>query len=144
MTARETGGRYYAVTIRYRIDLYAPTGEKVDSLTLTGYGNALASGMSSGKPSGERRRVAAMRDAAAKFLVQFPEQSVGARLARNEAVVVEAKAESADLGGIEAVPIEEATVDAGPVPPPSATSAPPTATPSDPGDTRRTESLASA
>ncbi len=32
-----------------------------------------------------------MRDAAAKFLVQFLEQSVGERLARNEAVVVEAK-----------------------------------------------------
>jgi hypothetical protein len=130
VTARETGGRYYAVTIRYRIDLFAPTGEKVDSLTLTGYGNALASGMSSGKPL-ETATVAAMRDAAAKFLVQFPEQSVGARLARNEAVVVEAKSESADLGGIEAVPIEETTVDAGsaaPPPPPSA----PTPAPQDP------------
>jgi hypothetical protein len=137
VTARETGGRYYAVTIRYRIDLYAPTGEKVDSLTLTGYGNALASGMSSGKPL-EAATVAAMRDAAAKFLVQFPEQSVGERLARNEAVVVETKTASADFGGIEAVPIEESTVDAGPAstpgsapgstpPAPSA----PTATPTD-------------
>ena len=50
VTARETGGRYYAVTIRYRINVYSPAGERVDSLTLTGYGNALASGMSSGKP----------------------------------------------------------------------------------------------
>jgi hypothetical protein len=133
VTARETGGRYYAVTIRYRIDLYTPGGEKVDSLTLTGYGNALASGMSSGKPL-EAASVAAMRDAAAKFLVQFPEQSVGERLARNEAVVVETKTASADFGGIEAVPIEEATVDAGPastpVSTPPAPSAP-TATPPD-------------
>src|SRR5262249_34239942 len=40
VTSRETGGRYYAVTIRYRINLYSPAGEKIDSLTLTGYGNA--------------------------------------------------------------------------------------------------------
>ena len=114
VTARETGGRYYAVTIRYRIDVFSPSGEKVDSLTLTGYGNSLAKGISSGKPLAEAS-VSAMRDAAAKFLVQFPEQSMGVRLARNEAVIIEAKAAQADVGGIETVPIEEATVDAGPV-----------------------------
>ena len=115
VTARETGGRYYAVTIRYRINLYSPAGEKVESLTLTGYGNALAKGMSSGKPL-QQASVAAMRDAAAKFLVQFPEQSMGERLARNEAVTVDTKMASSDAGGIETVPIEEAptTVDAGP------------------------------
>jgi hypothetical protein len=128
VTARETGGRYYAVTIRYRIDLYSPAGEKVDSLTLTGYGNALAKGMSSGKPL-EAASVSAMRDAAAKFLVQFPEQSVGARLARNEAVTVETKTASNDAGGIETVPIEEATVDAGPVIAPSAPGEPPPSPP---------------
>ncbi len=128
VTARETGGRYYAVTIRYRIDLYSPAGEKVDSLTLTGYGNALAKGMTSGKPL-EQASVAAMRDAAAKFLVQFPEQSIGERLARNEPVTVETKTASSDAGGIETVPIEEATVDAAPTtapPPPTATPAPQT------------------
>jgi hypothetical protein len=129
VTARETGGRYYAVTIRYRIDLYSPAGEKVDSLSLTGYGNALAKGMSSGKPLAVAS-VAAMRDAAAKFLVQFPEQSIGERLARNEPVIVETKSAAADAGGIETVPIEEATVDAGPAvaapPAPGATPAPPT------------------
>ena len=115
VTARETGGRYYAVTIRYRINLYSPAGEKVESLTLTGYGNALAKGMSSGKPL-QQASVAAMRDAAAKFLVQFPEQSMGERLARNEAVTVDTKMASSDAGGIETVPIEEAptTVDASP------------------------------
>lgn len=115
VTARETGGRYYAVTIRYRINLYSPAGEKVDSFTLTGYGNALAKGMTSGKPL-QQASVAAMRDAAAKFLVQFPEQSIGERLARNEAVTLETRAASSDAGGIETVPIEEAptTVDASP------------------------------
>jgi len=129
VTARETGGRYYAVTIRYRIDVYSPSGEKVDSLTLTGYGNALAKGMSSGKPLAVAS-VSAMRDAAAKFLVQFPEQSLGERLARNEPVILEAKPASADAGGIEAVPIEEATVDAGPaIAPPAPVTAPATPTP---------------
>jgi hypothetical protein len=109
VTARETGGRYYAVTIRYRINLYTPTGEQADTFTLTGYGNALAKGMSSGKPL-EIASVAAMRDAAAKFLVQFPDQPAGTKLARNEVVVVE---KVASTGGttsvdvIDTVPIEE-------------------------------------
>ena len=130
VTARETGGRYYAVTIRYRINLYSPAGEKVDSLTLTGYGNALAKGITSGKPL-QAASVAAMRDAAAKFLVQFPEQSVGERLARNEAVTVETKVASSDAGGIETVPIEESATTAGatPVTGPSAPGAVPAPVP---------------
>lgn len=107
VTARETGGRYYAVTIRYRINLYTPKGEKADSFTLTGYGNALAQGMSSGKPL-EKASLAAMRDAAAKFLVQFPDQPVGIQLAKNEAVQLDTAAvTTADAGGIDTVPIEE-------------------------------------
>jgi hypothetical protein len=126
VTARETGGRYYAVTIRYRINLYSPAGEKVESLTLTGYGNALAKGITSGKPL-QMASVAAMRDAAAKFLVQFPEQAMGERLARNEAVTVETRVASSDAGGIETVPIEEAptAVNATPVTGPSAPGAVP-------------------
>jgi hypothetical protein len=107
-TARETGGNYYAVTMRYRINLYTPEGEQADSYTLTGYGNAREEGLSSAKPL-DRASRNAMRDAAAKFLVQFPQQPAGARLARNEAVIVEAKAaeSAADAAGIDAVPIEE-------------------------------------
>jgi hypothetical protein len=127
VTARETGGRYYAVTIRYRIKLYTPTGEEADTLSLTGYGNALAKGMSSGKPL-EQASLAAMRDAAAKFLVQFPDQQVGQRLAKNEAVIVEERAVTADAGGIETVPIEEPVADAVPVIAP-APSAPPAVPP---------------
>jgi hypothetical protein len=106
VTARETGGRYYAVTIKYRINLYTPGGEKVDSYTLTGYGNSLALGMSGGKPL-SRATVNAMRDAAAKFLVQFPEQTAGQLLAKNEPVVAEKPATSAEAALIEAVPIDE-------------------------------------
>jgi hypothetical protein len=107
VTARETKGRYYAVTIRYRINLYTPQGEKVDGYTLTGYGNSLALGMSGGKPL-TQATVGAMRDAAAKFLVQFPEQPPGQQLARNEAVVADKPSTSAEAAQIEAVPIDEA------------------------------------
>lgn len=117
VTARETGGRYYAVTLRYRINLYTPEGQQADSLTLTGYGSALAKGMSSSKPL-QQASVAAMRDAAAKFLVQFPAQEAGERLARNEAIGVDKSPAMADAGGIDTVPIEEPTDAAAIAPPP--------------------------
>jgi len=118
-TARETGGRHYAVTIRYRINLFAPDGALADSYTLTGYGSALAKGMSSGRPLESASR-AAMRDAAAKFLVQFPDQQAGKRLAANEAVVAEKAAANAGSGPaaiIEAVPIYESGQSSAPPPP---------------------------
>jgi hypothetical protein len=106
VTSRETGGRYFAVTIKYRINLYTPQGGKVDSYTLTGYGNSLAMGMSGGKPL-TQATVAAMRDAAAKFLVQFPDQPPAQQLARNEAVAADKPTASAEAALIEAVPIDE-------------------------------------
>jgi hypothetical protein len=69
-----------------------------------------------------------MRDAAAKFLVQFPEQPIGERLAKNEDVIVEEKTVTADAGGIETVPIEEPEVDTVPAIGP-APSAPPVVPP---------------
>jgi hypothetical protein len=125
VTARETKGRYYAVTLRYRINLYTPQGEKVDSYTLTGYGNSLALGMSGGKPL-TQATVGAMRDAAAKFLVQFPEQAAGRQLARNETVVADKPSTSAEAAQIEAVPIDEPVDELQdvPVPPPTPTASP--------------------
>jgi hypothetical protein len=116
VTARETKGRYYAVTIRYRINLYTPQGEKVDSYTLTGYGNSLAVGMSGGKPL-TQATVGAMRDAAAKFLVQFPEQPAGQQLARNEVVVADKPSTLSQAAQIEAVPIDEPLDELQDVPP---------------------------
>jgi hypothetical protein len=106
VTSRETGGRYYAVTIRYRINLYTPQGEKVESYTLSGYGNSLARGMSGRKPL-TQATVGAMRDAAAKFLVQFPDQPAGQQLAKNEAVVADKSSTTPDAAQIDAVPIDE-------------------------------------
>jgi hypothetical protein len=112
-TQRETG-RYYAVTIRYRLNLYAPDGNLADSYTFTGYGTSLAGSMASEKPLAAAT-LAAMRDAAAKFLVQFPDQPAGRTLAKNEPVVAEALAAGGAGGSgvgrvrdiIEPVPIEE-------------------------------------
>jgi hypothetical protein len=69
--AKETGGSYCAVTIRYQIRMYAPNGEPVDTLTLTGYGSGPAPKIGNGEDELAIAAYAAMRDAAAKFLTQF-------------------------------------------------------------------------
>ena len=105
-TAQETGGNYFAVTIRYRINLATATGEPVDSFTLTGYGNSQVGGMSSGAPLEIAAR-AAMRDAAAKFLVQFPEQPAAKLLAATQPLVAQTTASiAAAKDPIEAMPIK--------------------------------------
>lgn len=104
-TAAETGGNYFAVTIRYRIILTTPSGEPVDTFTLTGYGNSLAGGMSSSAPLALATE-AAMRDAAAKFLVQFPTQPVAAQFAAAKPLLAQTAAgAAAAIDPIEAVPI---------------------------------------
>jgi hypothetical protein len=107
-TARDTGGNYFAVTIRYRINVLAPNGENVDSLTLTGYGNSLAAGLGGSTPL-DLASQSAMRDAAAKFLVQFPGQATAKQLAKGEALVAAPKSAgpAAAPEVIEAVPIKE-------------------------------------
>ena len=114
LTARDTGGEYFAVTIDYRLNLYNAKGEKLDSFTFVGYGSAPSKGMGSEKPLVAATQ-AAMRDAAAKFLVQFPQQGTIRKLLAGEpvlpldsATVVAAGTEdSKAAGGIEIVPIVE-------------------------------------
>jgi hypothetical protein len=104
-TARETSGAYWAVTIRYRIAVLGPQGEAVDALSLTGYGSALGAGRSAASLTAATR--AAMRDAAAKFLVQMPRQSLAQKLLAGQSLsAADTAAVSAEL--IEAVPIEPA------------------------------------
>ncbi len=135
-TANETGGDYYAVTIRYRINVYAQGMKLVDSYTITGYGSGRDQAVSSSKPLEIATR-AAMRDAAAKFLVQFPRQPVAQQLARGEAlvapaaVVAEGGAPTEAMKRIEAVPVIDppqgapAPVPAQPPPAPVPAGAPP-------------------
>jgi hypothetical protein len=131
--AKETGGIYCAVTIRYQIGIYAPNGTQVDMLTLTGYGSGPAPKIGNGQDELAIAGYAAMRDAAAKFLTQFPGLDVAKPLLLSQALTpkeaplpgsAEAVAASADLA-IEAVPINETPVAA--TQPPA--SVPPASTP---------------
>jgi hypothetical protein len=81
LTPRDMVGEAYTVTIRYRLNLYDPRGERVDGFVFTGYGR-----QKSGALTGTGPLIAAtqraMRDAGAKLAVELPEQeSVRALLA---------------------------------------------------------------
>jgi len=137
--AKETGGVYCAVTIRYQILIYAPTGELVDTLSLTGYGSGPAPKIGNGEEELGIAAYAAMRDAAAKFLTQFQGLDVAKPLLVSQALTpkiqplpgsAEEVAAQAEVT-IEAVPINDtpvaATATSAPVPsaPLPAGSAPP-------------------
>ena len=117
-SARETGGVYCAVTIRYQIAIFAPNGEPVDTLTLTGYGSGPAPKIGNGEEELAIASFAAMRDAAAKFLTQFTSLDVAKPLLASQALQPrvqpipgspEASAVAADLS-IETVPINDVPV----------------------------------
>lgn len=130
--AKETGGVYCAVTIRYNISIYAPNGQIVDTLTLTGYGSGPAPKIGNGEEELGIAAYAAMRDAAAKFLTQFPGLEIAKPLLASHALEprvqpipgsAEAAAATAEMT-IEAVPINDQPVVATTVP-----SSPPEASP---------------
>jgi hypothetical protein len=116
--AKETGGVYCAVTIRYNIAIYAPDGSLVDNLTLTGYGSGPAPKIGNGEEELGIAAYAAMRDAAAKFLTQFPGLDIAKPLLASHAIEPRAPAVTgttdAAAGGpemsIETVPINDPPV----------------------------------
>jgi hypothetical protein len=135
-SAKETGGVYCAVTIRYQIFIYAPNGEMVDTLTLTGYGSGPAPKIGNGEEELGIAAYAAMRDAAAKFLTQFPGLDLAKPLlasqpltpkSRPEPGSPEAAAAIADVT-IEAVPINDPQEVVSTAPP--ASQSPPASSPS--------------
>jgi hypothetical protein len=77
VTPQDTGDSMYAVSLRYRINAYTPSGQPVDSWTFTGYGAQPGSSMP-GPGSGPLQKAAAiaMRDAGAKLAVEFREQAI--------------------------------------------------------------------
>jgi hypothetical protein len=124
--AKETGGVYCAVTIRYQIHIYAPDGKQVDTLTLTGYGSGPAPKIGNGEEELAVAAYAAMRDAAAKFLVQFPTLDVAKPLLASQPLApraepaagsAEAMAAAASTSVIEMVPINDPPVVATPADP---------------------------
>ena len=116
--AKETGGSYCAVTIRYQIFIYAPDGQQVDMLTLTGYGSGPAPKIGNGEEELGIATYAAMRDAAAKFLTQFPGLDVAKPLLASQALTPKSapapgsaeEAAAASQLTIEALPINETPV----------------------------------
>ena len=77
VTPRETGTSMYAVSLKYRINAYTPTGQPADSWTFTGYGTQPGSPLpGQDKPSLQQAAANAMRDAGAKLAVEFREQAI--------------------------------------------------------------------
>jgi hypothetical protein len=104
-TDQETSG-YWAVTIRYRIAVLDPAGKPVDSFTLTGYGSTVSQHGSKASLAAATRL--AMRDAAAKFLVQMPRQTLAQKLVAGKTISTADK-EVVQADVVEMVPIEPAT-----------------------------------
>jgi hypothetical protein len=103
VTANETASAYWAVTIRYRIEVLDPAGVLVDAFKLSGYGSAF--GQRGAEASLLAATRAAMRDAAAKFLVQMPRQELAQKLMAGQPLSVADKAQVA-VDVIETVPID--------------------------------------
>lgn len=75
VTPRDAGSPFYAVSIKYRVNVYMPDGKLADSWGFTGYGTAPSQGLSSEAPLSVATSLA-MRDAGAKLAVEFREQAV--------------------------------------------------------------------
>jgi hypothetical protein len=74
VTPRDAGSPFFAVSIKYRVNIYLPNGKLADSWGFTGYGTAPAQGLSSAPPL-QTATALAMRDAGAKLAVEFREQA---------------------------------------------------------------------
>lgn len=75
VTPRDAGSPFYAVSIKYRVNVYLPDGKLADSWGFTGYGTSPSQGLSSEAPLSTATALA-MRDAGAKLAVEFREQAV--------------------------------------------------------------------
>ena len=125
--AKETGGAYCAVTIRYQIYIYSPDGQQVDMLTLTGYGSGPPPRIGNGEEELGIASYAAMRDAAAKFLTQFQGLDVAKPLLASQVLTPKLapapgspeEAAAAAALSIEALPINETPVVASSAPAPA-------------------------
>jgi hypothetical protein len=105
VTANETASAYWAVTIRYRIEVLDPAGMPVDTFKLSGYGSSF--GQRGAEASLLAATRAAMRDAASKFLVQMPRQGLAQKLMAGQPLSVADK-EQVTVDIIETVPIDPA------------------------------------
>lgn len=99
VTPRDAGSPFFAVSIKYRVNVYSPDGKLADSWGFTGYGNSPAGGLSNTEPL-KNATASAMRDAGAKLAVEFRDQAIVRGLLP--------ESETADgAGGSSAAPSEE-------------------------------------
>jgi hypothetical protein len=75
VTPRDAGSPFFAVSIKYRMNVYSPDGKLADSWGFTGYGTSPSSGLSTADPLAAATALA-MRDAGAKLAVEFREQAI--------------------------------------------------------------------
>jgi hypothetical protein len=75
VTPRDAGSPFYAVSIKYRVNVYLPDGKLADSWGFTGYGTSPSQGLSSTTPLAAATALA-MRDAGARLAVEFREQAI--------------------------------------------------------------------
>jgi hypothetical protein len=75
VTPRDAGSPFFAVSIKYRVNVYLPDGKLADSWGFTGYGTSPSQGLSSQTPLAMATALA-MRDAGAKLAVEFREQAI--------------------------------------------------------------------
>jgi hypothetical protein len=75
VTPRDAGSPFYAVSIKYRMNVYTPDGRLADSWGFTGYGTAPSRGLSSDAPLTQATALA-LRDAGAKLAVEFRDQAI--------------------------------------------------------------------
>lgn len=73
LTPRDLAGENFIVTIRYRLNVYGPGGERVDGYVFTGYGRD-QSGSLTGSSALLAATQKAMREAGAKLAVELPEE----------------------------------------------------------------------
>jgi len=86
LTPQDMAGDYFTVTIRYRLDVYSPAGERVDGYVFTGYGREKAGSFSGNTEPLTGATQRAMRDAGAKLAVEFTSQDTVRRLLDGEEV----------------------------------------------------------
>jgi hypothetical protein len=75
VTPRDAGSPFFAVSIKYRVNVYSPDGRLADSWGFTGYGTSPSQGLSSSTPLATATALA-LRDAGAKLAVEFREQAI--------------------------------------------------------------------
>ena len=75
VTPRDAGSPFYAVSIKYRVNVYLPDGKLAESWGFTGYGTSPSQGLSSTSPLATATALA-MRDAGARLAVEFSEQAI--------------------------------------------------------------------